>query len=1473
MNDASVKTGAPISSKVRTVLRGGRGGLGTTHGHGHGHGHVKNKTWIAGRASASPSPAPDGRWERGRGGGASRGRGRSARTGVNGHMTLSANVTEDEDDETGVSEAGPSRVPSPNLTSTNGAGKTWEELVKERESERARAIREGKMDDPTKPKRLDEAITIVGTCQDMCPEFERYRRERENNLDKWECIVGPDGRPTKKVDHARAVKIYERGQGDKIIPSDLRPAPVLKRTLDYLFHALIPRGGFADTQAFVRDRSRAVRNDFTIQQDTGPIAMECHERCTRFHILSLHLMYGIRTFDRALEIQQLMNSLLSLKEFYDDQRGNYQSPNELEMRIYHRLGLIRDQHERNDRPPPHIATDPAFQLITRFRSEVQRASVPITKTSQMKVSAEAMQTFMELAGVLRERRNIVMIYLIACFLEHIFGKDTIDDMESIKGELSIQDIIDGNSDAAMSDEAEDGDIEDAYMDDEMIEEDDDGQEEDEMNAFIQDEDGAAESGNEVSIEVHPPEEEAPIPNNTSILQSQSAPAVFPSSSPFGNSTSRSPFGTIPANESVFGKIVSSSSTPSVFGNTGSSSVFGNAMNLFNSRPNVFGGPVFGASTVASSSTPPKSAETAGQSTTSMPPSTSTILQETKPLRSLADSAPLASGGGEDHVDPSETVQTAPPPPPFASSRSAPVLNPAAPSFAPGAIRPSQSSTPFAAAEARANLTPIRTDSLWNRIIDPNRGVFATPVDSPSQPFPSPSPRRPQSGSSLSINTTSALQVPSGSRNTLDSPVAPPALRKAPISLPGTPTASFSASSIPPVEAITPNTPYHFPALRVNISSTTTSTPNLLPPSSSRIVEPSGTSPRPDRQPPTSSPLARNTDVFGEKLIDSLKSVEEKRDLNDQAYAFSRTHGMIPTIYKRWKQKIVDNAKWKEACQRSDSYKQKLHESTTDSSLGSLGSFPSASSFKRQRSASELNTEQQKRPRRYHKRISNPAEQRTDEELAEKLMQNRQKYERRWARGLFTKAIQDDVRSRVREIPASWATWLCMNPDNDKTAIWLEQKFDVPKSGNWVSEAVFAISASETPEKEVFPGLIVFECTPLEGAGDDIERKYRVLDDCSRLRDVVSTLPEDRHYTPSILFINWDSSSGNEVDPEISHMIAKYIEDGILRDSVTVIMSSDDTNETFANCLSRVDVDLRGDLVEKLNLSDLFEWLSPPWSEAASIWVDACSANETFDWRMFTYVVEHFVESLNALLGLVSSLWRNASPRVSPLSLPLFGKERDEQSVPSVIADWLRSPGLEAHHLASHYLSSGFSAGAEARTFFYDLLQLACLHAQRWLGDTPHYQQQVIPKKTLEEASAQFTEALERAEGRLRALVKSLPRASPKRKANGTVNGNSNGNGFLSGNGSVSQTSSPSPQSPSVSTKRARVSQLHSFEPLVEDQDDDQSFVVPTPPTPSVATSVGANSSVSSITAAMLRALSRDVIKKYGGKGKKRESGS
>ena len=42
---------------------------------------------------------------------------------------------------------------------------------------------------------------------------------------------------TKRVDHRRAVKMYERAAGDKTLPSDLRPPLILKASRSFhLFH-------------------------------------------------------------------------------------------------------------------------------------------------------------------------------------------------------------------------------------------------------------------------------------------------------------------------------------------------------------------------------------------------------------------------------------------------------------------------------------------------------------------------------------------------------------------------------------------------------------------------------------------------------------------------------------------------------------------------------------------------------------------------------------------------------------------------------------------------------------------------------------------------------------------------------------------------------------------------------------------------------------------------------------------------------------------------------------------------------------------------------------------------------------------------------------------------------------------------------------------------------------------------------------
>lgn len=44
------------------------------------------------------------------------------------------------------------------------------------------------MADPDKPTTLAEAITLIGTCQDMCAEFERVERVVQKDIWKEEVV-------------------------------------------------------------------------------------------------------------------------------------------------------------------------------------------------------------------------------------------------------------------------------------------------------------------------------------------------------------------------------------------------------------------------------------------------------------------------------------------------------------------------------------------------------------------------------------------------------------------------------------------------------------------------------------------------------------------------------------------------------------------------------------------------------------------------------------------------------------------------------------------------------------------------------------------------------------------------------------------------------------------------------------------------------------------------------------------------------------------------------------------------------------------------------------------------------------------------------------------------------------------------------------------------------------------------------------
>ncbi|KAI9873494.1 MAG: hypothetical protein M1823_007906, partial [Watsoniomyces obsoletus] len=121
------------------------------------------------------------------------------------------------------------------------------------------------------------------------------------------------------------VKRFRRSAAgyDEQLPSDIRTPETLKRTMDYLVDSVV--GGperLAVVHKFVWDRTRAIRNDFSIQQVSKEedvlLAVDCYERIARFHIMSMHQLCkpeNLRdgeNFDFFQEREQLNNTLLSL---------------------------------------------------------------------------------------------------------------------------------------------------------------------------------------------------------------------------------------------------------------------------------------------------------------------------------------------------------------------------------------------------------------------------------------------------------------------------------------------------------------------------------------------------------------------------------------------------------------------------------------------------------------------------------------------------------------------------------------------------------------------------------------------------------------------------------------------------------------------------------------------------------------------------------------------------------------------------------------------------------------------------------------------------------------------------------------------------------------------------------------------------------------------------------------------------------
>ncbi|XP_064620928.1 SAC3 domain-containing protein 1-like [Lineus longissimus] len=199
---------------------------------------------------------------------------------------------------------------------------------------------------------MGENQTISGTCQTMCPEKEFSLREREGLLHPFE--VQKTSHRTKRPpgDRGKTVKSYSRPAAGKRgpHPGDLRPAPVLVKTVNYLIDNISSKddGGWTMVYEYVFDRLRAVRQDAVIQRIHGSPLVEILEKVIRFHIFSSYrlAMEPQLNFDTKINDTHVQESLKRLLRVYEvEEDCNCQNRKEFEsIYILYNLGNTEALH-------------------------------------------------------------------------------------------------------------------------------------------------------------------------------------------------------------------------------------------------------------------------------------------------------------------------------------------------------------------------------------------------------------------------------------------------------------------------------------------------------------------------------------------------------------------------------------------------------------------------------------------------------------------------------------------------------------------------------------------------------------------------------------------------------------------------------------------------------------------------------------------------------------------------------------------------------------------------------------------------------------------------------------------------------------------------------------------------------------------------------------------------------------------------
>ncbi|KAI5803251.1 SAC3/GANP/Nin1/mts3/eIF-3 p25 family-domain-containing protein [Geopyxis carbonaria] len=287
----------------------------------------------------------------------------------------------------------------------------YQKIQAERAIERRWLVDTKKLADPDNRKGLELSIPFYTTCLNKCPSHEIIQRCYQKMIDPFE--QNQNGQP----DPRRFVKSFHRPAAgmENALPRDVRTPPTLSLTVAYLINDILVQHPLEKVHGFLRDRTRSIRQDFTLQNYHKAEAIHCHEVIARFHIISQHKLCEKQGFETYPEMEQLSKTLTSLSEMYNlGQLAGDINVNEPEFRSYQ---IIAHSSEHNlERTvagwSDHVQESSEVKLALQFYQLLQSNS----GWGSPEIVMNAPFTFFRMI------RSTQTPYLLACLLETRFAE-------------------------------------------------------------------------------------------------------------------------------------------------------------------------------------------------------------------------------------------------------------------------------------------------------------------------------------------------------------------------------------------------------------------------------------------------------------------------------------------------------------------------------------------------------------------------------------------------------------------------------------------------------------------------------------------------------------------------------------------------------------------------------------------------------------------------------------------------------------------------------------------------------------------------------------------------------------------------------------------------------------------------------------------------------------------------------------------